>query len=172
MLVTCDAGMGALHSCWCSVALATDMLLPEQEKALDSLAREFRAALRHRLPNLECVEHFSDRLIVRIPAHNLETGAITVWLDGDEVTVGIGEYFHTHFEAYGTDQADLTQAGRERRAAARAAAFIADFIADEIVLRISGNGRSAATFHRAIEKEPPGPQEADYLWSGPTRSRR
>jgi hypothetical protein len=145
------------------------MLLPEQEKALDSLAREFRAALRRWLPNLEWVEDFSDRLIIRIPAHNPETGAITVWLDGDEVTVGIGEYFHTHFEAYLTEQAEQTQTERERRAAARAAAFIADFIADEIVLRI-GDGRYAGTFHRAIKKEPPGPEETDYLWSGPKRS--
>ena len=147
------------------------MLLPEQEKALDSLAREFRAALRHRLPNLEWVEDFSDRLIIRIPAHNPETGAITVWLDGDEVTVGIGEYFHTHFEAYLTEQAELTQTERERRAAARAAAFIADFMADEIVLRIGRGGRNAGTFHRAIKEEPPGPEQMDYLWSGPKRSR-
>jgi hypothetical protein len=147
------------------------MLTPEQEHRLDCLSREFRAALRHRLPDLKYDEAFTDRLIVTISAQHPETGAITVYLDGDEVTVGVGEHFHTHFEAYFTEQADLTQTELERRAAARAAAFIADFMADEIVLRISREGRVAGTFHRAIKKEPPGPDEMDYLWSGPKRSR-
>ena len=143
------------------------MLGPEQESRLDSLSREFRAALLHRLPDLKYREEFTDRLVVTIPAHHPETGAITVWLDGDEVTVGIGEYFHTHFEAYLVERTEPTQTERERGAAARAVAFIADFMADEIVLRISRDGRYASTSHRSIQKGLPGPEEVEYLWSGP-----
>jgi hypothetical protein len=141
------------------------MLTPEQENALDSLSRAFRDALGERLPAVRRVEHFTDRLIVTIPAQHAETGPITVWLDGDEVTVGIGERFHTHFEAY-LDASDLPQAERERRAAAQAAGFIADFMADRILLRVTRDGGSAGT--RAVESAPaPGPEEIDYLWSGP-----
>ncbi len=81
------------------------------------------------------------------------------------MTVGIGEWFHTHFEAY-SDASDLPQVERERRAAAQAAGFIADFMADRILLRVTRDGGSAGTL--AVESAPPpGPEEIDYLWSGP-----
>jgi hypothetical protein len=150
-----------------------DMLKSEDEGRLDSLAREFRAAFQRRLPHVDACEEFADRLVVTIPALHPETGAIVVWLDGDEVTVGIGKHFHCHFETY-LDQG-IPEAQRARLAAQRAVDFIALFMADAIVLRISrqrGRVVSAMTVAPTTLESSPGPNETDYLWSGPKERTR
>jgi hypothetical protein len=144
------------------------MLQFEDEVRLDPLAREFRAAFQRRLADLQVREEFSDRLVVTIPALHPETGNIVVWLDGDEVTVGIGEHFHCHFETY-LDEA-VTAGERDRVAAEQAVEFVANFLADSIVLRVQyedGRVGSASAFSVDSPHSPPGPQEIDYLWSGP-----
>ena len=144
------------------------MLQLEDEARLDPLAREFRAAFRRQLADKDSYEEFTDRLVVTIPALHPETGSIIVWLDGDEVTVGIGEHFHCHFETY----LDETVAPDERNrvAAERAVEFIANFMSDSIVLRVQREGdrvASAGTFSVEAPHAPPGAREIDYLWSGP-----
>lgn len=142
------------------------MLQPVDEDRLDSLAREFRIAFQRRLGHVNRREEITDRLVVTIPALHQGTGDIVVWLDGDEVTVGIGEHFHCHFETY-LDES-LPESERERRAAQRAVDFIAEFMADSIVLRVwrkSGRVVSAGTYPAG--ESSPGPDETDYFWSGP-----
>lgn len=148
------------------------MLQPNDEARLDSLARDFRRVFHQRLGHVNAYEEFTDRLVVTIPASHSDTGNIVVWLDGDEVTVGIGEHFHCHFETY-LDEG-LPGAERERLAAERAVDFIASFMADSIVLRVTrerGRVVSAGTYPVDTLDAPPKADEIDYFWSGPSRAR-
>ena len=145
------------------------MLQSKDEARLDSLAREFRTVFQQRLDNVRPREEFTDRLVVTVPALHPETGDIVVWLDGDEVTVGIGEHFHCHFE---TDlDGGVPQADRERLAVERAVEFIEAFMADSIVLRVRREGGrvvSAGTHPVDTQEASPDANETDYLWSGPS----
>jgi hypothetical protein len=126
--------------------------------------------MRRRLPGVDASEAFTDRLVVTIPARHLETGAIIVWLDGDEITIGIGEHYHCHFETSLDEGVPQTES--ERLAAQRAVDFIAEFMADSIVLRISREGgRVVSVEARAadVPRPSPGPNETDYVWSGPKK---
>src|SRR5262249_14426951 len=73
---------------------------------------------------------FTDRLVVTIPARNAEVGDITVWLDGDEVTVGIGKLHHCHFEVY--NQTPPTLDAREQAAAESAASYVGDILDERV----------------------------------------
>ena len=157
-------------------------LRPEDEERLDLLSREFRAELQRRLPNVAVHEEFTDRLIVTIPARHPDTGPIRVRLDRDEITVGVGEYFHCHFETFLDSDAAIPEDQRARVAAERAVDFISEFLADAIVLRVN----KRAGFASAIWLFRPGAQssiittsnadsaredETEYLWSGPRTQR-
>src|SRR5687767_7169197 len=78
--------------------------------------------VRRRLPDVHPREQFTDRLVVTVPALHPETGDIVARLDGDEVTVSLGEHFHCHFETYIDETGSLAE--RERLAAERAVDFI------------------------------------------------
>jgi hypothetical protein len=147
------------------------MLQSKDEARLDSLARKFRAVFQQRLGDMQPREEFTDRLVVTVPALHPETGDIVVWLDGDEVTVGIGEHFHCHFETY-LDEG-VPQAHREGLATERAVEFIEAFLADSIVLRVRREGGrvvSAGTHPVDTQQASPDAGETDYLWSGPSRT--
>jgi hypothetical protein len=144
------------------------MLPPEDEARLDSLALAFRTAFQYRLGDVRAQEDFTDRLVVTVPARHRETGDIVVWLDGDEVTVGIGEHFHCHFETY-LDES-VPQPERERLAAERAVDFIASFMTDTIVIRVTRErGRVVSAGAHPVEtlETSEHPNETDYIWSGP-----
>jgi len=146
----------------------SDMLQSKDEARLDALAREFRRVLQQRLKHISLREEFTDRLVVTIPGAHPETGDIVVWLDGDEVTVGIGEHFHCHFETYLEE--GQPQVERERLAAERAVDFIASFMSDSIVLRVTREGGrvvSAGAHPVDALNAPPNSDIAEYLWSGP-----
>jgi len=85
------------------------MLEPRDEARLDSLAVEFRSAFRRRLPDVHPREQFTDRLVVTVPALHPETGDIVARLDGDDVTVSLGEHFHCHFETYIDETGSLAE---------------------------------------------------------------
>lgn len=67
---------------------------------LDSLSRCFLAEVQKSFPDQNLEIKLTDRLEVVLKAKSPEFGNIHVWLDGDEVTVGIGDFYHTHFETY------------------------------------------------------------------------
>ena len=149
------------------------MLQPEDDDRLDSLACEFRTALRRQLSEVDVSERFTDRLVVTVPARHPETGAIVVWLDGDEITVQIGQHFHCHFETHLDEGVAPTEG--ERLAVQRAVDFIVEFMADSIVLRVSrqrGRVVSAATHIADAALPSPSPNQTDYLWSGPKARNR
>lgn len=102
---------------------------------LDNLSRSFLAELERLVPREVFRTEFSDRLVVTIPARNQDVGDITVWLDADEVTVGIGQIHHTHFEVYAQSPSETLQE-REQAAAERAAQFIHDFMDEKIRVQV------------------------------------
>lgn len=160
------------------------MLRPDEEAKLDPLAVLFRAAFQDRFAHLRYDEEFTDRLTITIPAHHQETGDIVVWIDGDEVTVGIGEYFHTHFEAYlGSEPPEEVD---RRLATEHALDFIESFMTERTFLRVymKGGKYVGASIIPADRPEAARStllnlllgynrrQEIDYFWSGPKAERR
>jgi len=114
-------------------------MLSEDEKVkLDSLSTLFLGRLGTTFPHGQYEASFTDRLEVRFPAVHQEVGDIHVWLDGDEITVGIGDYFHTHFDTY--FERDTPEDQAESQAVENALIFINDFLSEKIVLEISYSG--------------------------------
>lgn len=148
------------------------MLTHEEFMNLDGLSQAFLNAFRSALPNVSHKEGVTDRLEVIIPARSPEVGDIVARLDGDEVTVSIGDYFHCHFSTFMLEGLSPDEA--EREAAREAVEYIADFMADEVVLRLHFDGgrfQMSETYHRDIEVEPLGPGDREYVWSGLFRGR-
>lgn len=82
---------------------------------LDSLAQRFLDELERIIPRGSFQAEPTDELIVTVPARDAEVGAITVWLDDDEISVELGTWYHCHFEAATRNAPTLVQ--REQAAA-------------------------------------------------------
>lgn len=133
-------------------------------KVLDSLSAAFFQELESIVPDYERFVAFSDRPEVIIPAKHSETDEMHIWLDGDEITLGIGEHFHTHFSTYYFNSDDPIE--NERQAVREAITFIRDVLADKVVVYISS--RIAGSYYRGshgASSLKPGMRE--YIWSGP-----
>ena len=100
----------------------------------DSLSKRFLAELERLVPCDSFRTEFTDRLVVTIPARDAEVGDITVWLDGDEVTVGIGQLHHCHFEVY--TQTHPTSDEREQAAAESAASYVRDVLDEKVHFQV------------------------------------
>ena len=98
------------------------MMTQIDQSKLDSLSRRFLTEVREAFPD-RCLDiKVTDRLKVVFPAEHPDVGEIHVWLDREEVTVGIGHFYHTHFETY-LDES-LPKDDAEAQAVAEAIAFI------------------------------------------------
>ena len=107
---------------------------------LDHLSQRFLCELERIMSRESFRTEFTDRLIVTIPARDPEVGDITVWLDGDEVTVGIGQLHHSHFEVCAQPEATLD--AREQEAARSATSFISDILDERVHFQVQfENGR-------------------------------
>jgi len=144
------------------------MLTPEQIAGLDGLSLALIDEFRRMLPSAGRKEEITDRLEVTIPSIHPEVGDIVARLDGDEITVSIGEHFHCHFSTYLQDS--LSSDEVERATAREAVEYIADFMAGDMILRLQFKGkqfRSSETYYRDTEVKPPGRDDREYDWSGP-----
>lgn len=106
----------------------------ETHHQLNHLSREFLAMLQRVLPDMVFRTAFTDQLVVTIPFRSQEVGDITVWLDEGEVTVGIGQFHHSHFQV--STQSAPTLDERERVAAEIAANYIRDVIGERVRFRV------------------------------------
>jgi hypothetical protein len=117
-----------------------------------------------------------------LPAKNDSIGCLTIYDDGDELTIEIGELHHTHFSAYNYD-AD-TDYEQLRYAIKAAAQFVADVINDRVLISVDYAGdRCIGSSHRYLCTDrgnsdmvrlPDAPlffnqatRSERYLWSGP-----
>ncbi len=115
------------------------MITEEQRSKLDSLSNIFLNKFEEAFKGLSYVLEFSDRLELSIPPIDHRVGDIHIWLDGDEVTVGIGALFHTHFETYLDEKLDRQEA--EDQATSNAIEFINDVLEDQVVIEIKYEGK-------------------------------
>ena len=137
---------------------------------LDSLSQRFLTELERVVPRDSFRKEFTDRLIVTITARDSEVGDITVWLDGDEVTVGIGKLHHSHFEVY-TQRAELLDE-REQAAAENATGYIRDLLDDRIHIQVQyelGRCKGSCSWYPEHADRPrliAGVDEVrEYVWS-------
>ena len=146
------------------------MLNPAEYDQLDPLSRTFLDACRRTFQGIGAEECFSNgQLVVTIAAKHPETGELAAWVDPGEVTVGIGEHFHCHFDSYLCD--DPGSEAAQRDVVEEAITYMRDVLNDRIVLKVhteEGRVRWSETYHR--EKYPkmrtqPGTRQ--FIWSGP-----
>ncbi|MFO0962640.1 MAG: hypothetical protein U0625_06995 [Phycisphaerales bacterium] len=137
---------------------------------LDTLSQRFLSELERVMPRDGFRAEFTDRLVVTIPAKHAEVGDITVWLDGDEVTVGIGQLHHCHFEV--CIQTDPTLDEREQAAAESAARYIRDILDERVHFQVefeAGRCRGSGSWypeHSERFRPLSGVDEVrEYVWS-------
>lgn len=115
--------------------------------------------------------------IAVFPAVHPEVGDVSIWDDGDEATVAIGDITHGHFGAY---DGALSQEQIHEEVAKQVVAFLADLFADKVVLWRTPGRRLGGWYY--ADREPQGagttgclgrflasPRKAErFLWSGPS----
>lgn len=136
----------------------------------DSLSQRFLSELERVMPRDGFRTEFTDRLIATIPARDAEVGDITVWVDGDEVAIGIGKLHHCHFEVY--TQTHLTLDEREQAAAESAASYVRDVLDERVHFQVqfkAGRYRGSSGWypeHSECLRPLSGVDEIrEYVWS-------
>jgi hypothetical protein len=103
--------------------------------------------------------------IAIIPAKHPGVGDVSIYDDGDEATISIGEITHGYFNPY---DATLTQEEAEAEIACEVMGFLEDLFADKYLLwKARGNG-GGGWQHLDYMDRPLQPREnTDYfVWSG------
>lgn len=119
-----------------------------------------------------------------IPAKHELVGDLSIYDDGDELTVGIGKLHHTHF--FPDMFEEETSEQRFSAAITHAATFVADFLPDRILISVDYSGdrctgsscgyfdsdfTSAEVLRTSVfslfRKE--STRSEHYIWSGPIR---
>ena len=148
-----------------------------QLAAFGILSHGFVEEFRRRFTSGSFSEVFSDRPEIHIPCGSQSVGNLIVYLDGDEVTVEVGELYHTHFSFwhYGSILDEQSVGGTVNASLE----FIRQVLADEIVFRLfyrDGRVAGATTLHyptiAVVGKlsELDGLPFRDFRWSGPIQS--
>jgi hypothetical protein len=124
------------------------------------------AALRAHFPNRELRLGTPPEPAIIIPAQHPAVGNISLWDDGDEVTLEIGDITHGHFAVYDVSSADeLAQAVTDQ-----VVAFLDTLFADQVLLWKARSG-GAGGWHVLDAAHPftyQLPANAQcFLWSGP-----
>lgn len=125
-------------------------------------------ALRDRFANRGLQPGKSGNEIALFPAIHPEVGDITIWDDGDEATIGIGEITHGHFNPYDDS---FTSDQIAERVTEEVIEFLEDLFADRVLLWKSPDGRSGGWQVLGHgDDDPPRGDNLRYLWSGPIQS--
>ena len=126
-------------------------------------------ALQSKFPNRDFRTDDSQNAIGTFPCAHEEVGDVTIWDDGDEATVGIGDITHGHFNPY---DENLTQEEVENRITQEVVAFLTDLFADRVLLWKSPDGGSGGW--RILGDDGRysimDSNNLTYLWSGPVRN--
>jgi hypothetical protein len=144
--------------------------MEQSQPKLDNLSQRFLTELGRVVPYDSFRTEFTDSLIVTIPMRNTEVGDITVWLDGGEVTVGIGKLHHCHFEV--STEREPTLDGPELSAAESAASYIRDILDDKVHFQVqfeAGRCRGSSSWYPSLSerlRQFSGVDEVrEYVWS-------
>ncbi len=90
-----------------------------------------------------------------------EVGDIMFYDDGDEITVLVGHFTHSHFSNY--DQVPISE--KEQMIAEQAVSFLEELFADRIIMW--GSHRSAGGWRSINHAEDSPKKQGEYVWSGP-----
>lgn len=118
---------------------------------------------------------------ITIRAENELVGDLTIYDDGDELTIDIGRKHHTHVSAYNYDRHPDTE--RLKMVAQDAAAFVDDVMRDRVCVTVNFQGeRCIGSSHFYLDEENAssslvqeiavaatsgGRRSEQFLWSGP-----
>jgi len=106
---------------------------------LDDLSREFYNSFIESVINVQFDYDFSKALMIRIPAKNQDFGDMKIYLDTDEITVGLGEHFHTHFDRY-SYQDEISNNDVRRNIILDTLEFINEVLNDKILQEVEMQG--------------------------------
>jgi hypothetical protein len=98
------------------------------------ITREFHSEFKRKLPNVDFQFSDSELVELRIPAVNKEFGGIEIHIWCREITVCIGENFHTHFEI--NISHDNLGNNNAKEVISEVIEFVGDILNDKILLRI------------------------------------
>jgi hypothetical protein len=133
-------------------------------------------ALREKFPESGMTCGSPPDPIAVFPAAHPEVGNVSIWDDGDEVIVVIGEITHGHFGVY---EDDLSREQVHQAVTQNVVAFLEDLFADKVVLwhtRSGGAGgwdyadeprKGAGAAGCLFAFRPKGRKVKSFLWSGP-----
>jgi hypothetical protein len=125
-----------------------------------SLAEQLVATLSARFDSAKVEQDSEGEISVRFTAAHPAVGDVIAAVEGDEVTVYIGDITHGHFNRFD----DEPERGNVI-AAEEVAAFLTELFADRVLLwtgRIGGGWQMLDEGERAYQKG-----QHTYVWSGP-----
>jgi hypothetical protein len=138
-----------------------------------ALSKEFCSCLDAACPDLRYSLATECSPILTIPAQHPEVGGITVWFDGEEVTVGIGEFYHLHFDCftYGPGKERAKDPDGVRKAVDWVRAFLDEAIVLEICM-VDGRYYGGSTYRKDDFRRADVPSNARlFTCSGPWKGR-
>ena len=139
---------------------------------MNSLVESAIEVLRGALPGLNVPERPRGAVIATVPARNEEVGDLVFSLEGDEVTVAVGDWYECQFtiDAPGGEigEADV------RRVMESVASYASDILAERAAIRVhlaDGKILSSVLYFRSGGRAPPKAKDTDevmdFVWSGP-----
>lgn len=122
--------------------------------------------LQKKFANKGVILHSDSNVMATFPASHPDVGDVTVWDDENEVTVGIREITHTHFE---TTEGSMSPSVMAQQVTADVVHFLENLFADRILLWRSWSGRSASwqLVEGSIDDVPREKTGRWFVWSGP-----
>ena len=127
------------------------------------LSSKLLPVLRERFPNRGLVEAKAPGPCATFPGIHPGIQGVSIYDDGDELTVVVEDLTHGHFAEYDDN---LLAEERERRIVDAVVEFLNDLFADQVV--VWGKANVGGGWHRVGESTwgvPSGIKE--YVWSGP-----
>lgn len=130
----------------------------------ETLTERFLSELERIIPRNSFRVESTDGVVVTIPARDAEVGAITVWLDDDEITVEIGVWYHCHFEVAVRRAPTLVE--REQAAVETAVDYLRDIFSDQVRFLVwskAGRCLGGSSWYPRYEERPHLFSEADVV---------
>ncbi len=145
------------------------MISEEQRKSLDPVATEVLRQFEQRFQNLDSEINSNGNLVIYFPAKSAELGEMYIVSEGYEITVYIGDDFHSHFDAY-LDEVYYTPKSLEE-GVSDVMDFVRGIFEDKIVVEVDYEGGEVLGYEaRNIDERrsaPPAKNRSEkHLWSG------
>ncbi|MAT97095.1 MAG: hypothetical protein CL608_08135 [Anaerolineaceae bacterium] len=135
----------------------------------NTLFARFLLKLQSRLPNEKLLIGQPPNAALTVSAKNYETGDIQVWNDVVELTIGIGNMFHCHFDPTVFVNDNISREKAEQQCIDSAVAFVEEFLAERTILYVRySDGKPGMSGIVNRQNEATIPKNArKFVWSGP-----